>query len=83
MDESFSDSESIDAKKYAVIVWALALTRGVLYDVVDGKPKIEEVQRILDITSLNSLANRIGCHENELAIDWNEYLSSSERDNYS
>jgi hypothetical protein len=82
MDEYSSDPLTIDARKYAVIVWALGLTRGILYSISQGEFEIEQVKKILDVSSLSALAARVGCDESELAIDWSEYLSSREQDVY-
>ncbi len=82
MDEISSNSDFIDIKKHAIVVWALAITRGILYEVSSGKFEIEEIQKILDVTSLSELAKRFGYDdESELAIDWDwdEYLPSNKK----
>lgn len=77
-----SDTLASDARKYAVIAWALGVSRGILYSISQGEIEIEKVKHILEVTSLNALAARIGCAENELAVDWDDHLSSSEQDVY-
>lgn len=74
MDKNSADSLPIEAKKYALLSRALGLTRGVLYGVLTGDFTIQEVQEVLEVTSLKSLAEKNGYEEEDLAIDWEEYL---------
>ncbi len=69
MDEISSNSDFIDIQKYAVVVWALAVTRGILYEVSYGRVEIEEIQKVLDVTSMNELAKRFGYDDSELSIE--------------
>lgn len=78
MDETLKDN-IIDARKYAIMVWALATVRGTLYSVMQGDQEhLSDVQEVLEVTSLNRLAERFGCNESDLAIDWVEYLTNDE-----
>jgi len=80
MDEELSYPLAYDVKKYALMVWALGVSRAVLYSVLEGNCEIEEVKRILDVTSLRALAARVGCDESDLAVDWTQHLSPEEQD---
>lgn len=66
----------VDLRKYAAVTLALALTRGALFDALDGN--LEGVQRILDLTATSTIAQALGCTESDLAIIWYEYLTPTE-----
>lgn len=69
-----------DSLKYlALLSQALGLCRGVLYSVRAGDVDVEEIDRILDATSLANIAKRLGLEENDLVIDFEDDLSDDER----
>lgn len=78
MKQDSSESATVEAKKYAIAVWALGLTRGVLHAVRAGDVEAEEVKKIFEATSLRELAVRFGYEESELSIDWTDFLSATE-----
>jgi hypothetical protein len=80
MTERVRPPGGIDLRKYAAICFALAQARGVLLDAVSGDIQKTEAQRILDLTALHKIAESLGCHEADLAIDWNEHLTKTELD---
>lgn len=67
----------VSAKKYAAICLALGMARGGLYSALQGD--FDEVKRIRDLTSTAAIAAALGCTEGDLAIDWDEHLSYSEK----
>jgi hypothetical protein len=71
---------SDESVKYrALFMQALGLCRGVLYSVKAGDVDAAEIDRILDATSLANIAKRLGLDEDDIAIDFEDYLSDSER----
>jgi hypothetical protein len=79
MDASSRHPEHVPAKHYAAMAVAVGRLRGFLDDVADGEFTREEVQRILDSTSLDAIAKAVGTKECDLAIDWNQYLTDAEK----
>jgi hypothetical protein len=79
MDKNLGDTK-IDVRKYAILCWALARTRGTLYSFLHGdlNGDLTPVKEVLEATSLNKLAERFGYNESDLAIDWSQYLTSRE-----
>lgn len=69
----------VSAKHYAALAVAVGRLRGILHDVVDGDFSKEDAQRILDGTSTAEIARALGKNEEDLAIDWNQYLSDEEK----
>lgn len=63
MEQDSSELSTVEAKKYAIAIWALARTRAVLYSVLAGNVEVEEVKRSLEVTSLRGLAERFGYEE--------------------
>ncbi len=78
MKHDSSESGTVDAKKYAIAIWALGLTRGVLYSMISGDVDAEEVKKIFEATSLQKLAERFGYEESEMSTDWDDLLSATE-----
>ncbi len=78
MKQDSSELSTVDAKKYAIAIWALGLTRGVLYSVISGDVDAEEVKNIFEATSLRKLAERFGYEESEMSGDWDELLSDTD-----
>ena len=70
----------VDLCKYAAVTLALALTRGALFDALDGN--LEGVQRILDLTATSTIAEALGCTESDLVIIWDEYLTQRNSNAY-
>jgi hypothetical protein len=74
----------VDLRKYAALLLALALARGQLLEALalaeklDDAEPLHDIKRILDITALSRVAEVLDCSENDLAIDWDEYLTESE-----
>ena len=70
-----------EAKRHAAVCFALACTRGLLYDFAfDGTPNLVEARAALEATSAANLAGVIGSTEEEVFPDWNEHLSGEEKD---
>jgi ABC-type uncharacterized transport system fused permease/ATPase subunit len=66
-------------KKLALFALALGKCRGLLYGIKTGEIDLEEIDQILSLTSLSHLAEVLGVEEDELSLDWNDYLSPNER----
>ena len=66
-------------KKLALLTLALGKCRGLLYGIRTGDVDLEEIDKILRLTSLSNLAEVLGVEEDELSLDWNDYLSPDER----
>lgn len=83
MKQDSSELGTVEAKKYAIALWALGLTRGVLYSMISGDVETEQVKKIFEATSLQKLAERFGYEESEMSVDWDELLSDTETFVYS
>ena len=70
----------VDEKKFALVVYALALLRGDLYDATIDMNDPEYRRLLQGTTSLASLAAACGYTEAELAISWSDFLSNDEKD---
>ena len=66
----------LSLRKYAILTAALGMARGELYSAAQGD--LQNVQKIVDLTSTRSLARALGCSEGELAIIWDDHLTASE-----
>ncbi len=66
-------------KKLALLTLALGKCRGLLYGIRGGEVDLEEIDKILHLTSGSHLAEVLGVEEEELSLDWNDYLSPDER----
>jgi hypothetical protein len=66
----------VDSRKYAAISLALGLVRGALLDALAGN--LDDVSRIMDLTSTPRIAEALDCKESDLAIIWDEHLTPSE-----
>ena len=66
-------------KKLALLSLALGKCRGLLYEIQGGEVDPEEINKILHLTSSSHLAEVLGVEEDELSLDWNDYLSPNER----
>jgi len=76
---AFVRTEPPSMREYAAICCALGVARGMLYSIQFAQYDPEEVERILRGTSSANIAAAIGEHENDLAINWDDYLTSSEK----
>ena len=65
-------------RRRAAILLALGVARGALVELTDNAP--DTVRRILELTSTARIAEILGCSENELAVDWTEFLTRFETD---
>jgi hypothetical protein len=68
------------AREYAALAYALALARGQLSSLQFGSVDMDELNRVLIGTSSANIANALGLIEHDLAVDWSELLTDSERD---
>ncbi len=68
----------LQKKKLAAITYALGWARSALGDVLDGDFSREQVQRIFDATAASHIAESIGLHEADFAVDW-ERLTEAEK----
>ena len=66
-------------KKYAALAYALGCIRGILFDVLDGDPSPEELRRIYESTATSSIAQSVGMTESDMAVDWNDFLTETEK----
>ena len=66
-------------KKLALLMLALGKCRGLLYGIQGGEVDLEEIDKILRLTSSSHLAEVLGVDEEELSLDWKDYLSPNER----
>ena len=66
-------------KRQALLLLALGKCRGLLYGIRTGDIDLEEIDKILHLTSISHLAEVLGVEEDELSVDWNDYLSPNER----
>jgi hypothetical protein len=75
-DESLPQG-GVTPKKYAAMCLALGLARGALSSAI-FTDDMEGLKHILDITATASIAKALGYSESDLAIVWDEHLSSEE-----
>lgn len=73
-------SASPTLRQFAALTYALALARGLLTLVEMGEYEKSEVSRVLRGTSAANIAAALGLTEAEVAMDWEDYLSSEEMD---
>ena len=66
------------ARQYATIYTALGWLRGALYDVATGEFDKEQIQRLIESTSLARLSEISGIAEDDLAIDYHPHLTENE-----
>ncbi len=66
-------------KRLALLSLALGKCRGLLFGIQGGEVDLEEIEKILHLTSSSHLAEVLGVEEDELSLDWNDYLSPNER----
>ncbi len=65
-------------RQYATIYTALGWLRGALYDVATGDFDKEQIQRLIESTSLARLSEISGIAEDDLAIDYHPHLTERE-----
>jgi hypothetical protein len=68
----------INFKQHAALVFALGRARAALYAALEGET--HDLRRVIHTTSLAAIASAIGCCESELAIVWDDYLSTEGMD---
>ena len=66
------------ARQYATIYTALGWLRGALYDVATGEFDKEQIQRLIESTSLARLSEISGIAEDDLTIDYHPHLTENE-----
>ena len=66
-------------REFAALAFALGIARGALQSAMDGSADAQELQMVLDGTSVTSIANALDQAESDLALDWNEYLTEDEK----
>jgi len=66
-------------EQYAALACALGIARGSLYSVLSGDYNRETIARVIRGTSLANIAAAIGQREGDLAIDWNDYLTTDQQ----
>ena len=73
------NKDNYDAKEFAALAYALAVTRGMLHSVLENDFDTVQLKRTLDGTSAANIAETISLTENDLAIDWNNYIIEDEK----
>ena len=66
-------------KIHAATARSLGKCRGLLYSLLNEEKNIEEIKRILEITSSQHIAQSLGKSENETSIEWQDVLSKEEQ----
>jgi hypothetical protein len=69
-----------NSRELAALVYALGVTRGALQGVLVGDAETEEVQRIVQATSLANIARVLGVSEAVLAENTEALLSTLEKE---
>jgi hypothetical protein len=80
MKPSEETDPGIDLRRYAATVFALAVARGALYSVKNGDLRDPELSEILTGTSSHHIAQTLGLAEEGLFVDWEQHLTSEERE---
>jgi hypothetical protein len=70
---------SEEKKKYAALCYALGLTRGMLFDVLNGEADPARLRQVYDSSATNNVARAIGMTEADLTLDWNDHLTEPEK----
>lgn len=65
-------------RNYAAIVYALSLARGELYQAILSDLSFEDAERVFNGTTFENVATAIQCSPEDLAIEWDDYLTEME-----
>ena len=69
-----------DKKKYAALAYALASTRGVLHDIINGNIDKDEVLRVYNGTTLENILDTIKVENYGKDMDWNNFLTKEDKE---
>jgi len=80
MGPSEETEPSVDLRRFAATVFALAVARGALYSVKNGDLREDELSEVLTGTSSVHIAQTLALAEESLVVDWEQYLTPEERE---
>jgi ABC-type uncharacterized transport system fused permease/ATPase subunit len=66
-------------RRVAITNYALTLCRNVLYDVRDGKVNMKDIEKVLDITTLQHLSQTMNISEDDMYLNWEDVLHEDEK----
>ena len=67
-------------KIHAATARSLGKCRGLLYSLLSEEKNIEEIKRVLDLTSSKHIAESLGKEESKTSLNWQEILTDKEQD---
>ncbi len=70
----------LEKRKKAALYCALLNCRGAITGLLEGDYELEQVHRILEATTAESISEAIGVSVDDIAVDWHNLLSKTEEE---